>query len=139
MGILTAADMQIFPGKCLILTVQLCVPADCRVIVMCPCIYDTVLVIIVRQIITLFSGVKSKLQNLHTRIAGLLHKFDDRVGQKSKILRDHGLIPQLRLHRLEDIVTGTLLPVSELRRRIAVRNRIIFIETAEMIDPHYII
>ena len=37
------------------------------------------------QIIALFSGVKSKLQNLHTRIAGLLHKFDDRVGDELEV------------------------------------------------------
>ena len=53
------------------------------------CIHHTVVGIVVGKIITLFPGIKSKLQHLHARITALFQQVTDTVRNSSQILRDN--------------------------------------------------
>ena len=92
-----------------------------------------------RQVIALFSGIKSKLQHLHTRITGIFYQLKNRWCQKSQILRNNGNLSQCFFQCIEKIDTRSLFPVPEFCGLIPVRNGIILVKTTEMIDTYDII
>ena len=98
-----------------------------------------VLRVIVRQIIAVFSRIKRELQHLHAREAGLFHQPDNRRREESQIFRDDGLVSKLFPHLCKKLEAGALSPLSMLCCRIAVRNCVILVKTAEMIDPDNIV
>ncbi len=86
-----------------------------------------------------FSRIKCKLQHLHVRISGLLYQLTHRWRDKPKILSDDLLSSKGRLNGIEQLTAGPLAPLAEFCRGISVRDGIILIKTAEMIDADYII
>ena len=100
---------------------------------------NTVSLVIVRQIIALLTGVKSKLQHLHTRIAGLFYHFDHALGKISQVFCDDIHIAELFFDGVEQIHARSFFPVAALCRLITERDGIIFIKSAEMVDADSIV
>ena len=103
------------------------------------CIDHTVFIIVVRQIFTVISCIKSKLQDLHSRVTCLLHQTDHAGGQESEILRDDLLFAQFLLHHSKQFIARSLLPVTVLCRRISVRHEPVLVESPEMVDTEHIV
>ena len=105
-------------------------------------INHTVVCIIMRQIIAGISGIagiKSELDYLHIGISALLHKTLHRICHKAKILCNNVFLSQSLGNGAEQIHSRSFFPPAALRSLISIRNCIIFIKTAEMIDTDNII
>ena len=92
-----------------------------------------------RQIIALLAGIEGKLQHLHARIPGLLHKPDHRRRQIPEVLGDDRTISQRFLQRVEQGIPGSCRPFSIDRGLLPVRDLVILVKTAEVIDPYDVI
>ena len=84
------------------------------IVVMGSGIDHTVFIIIVGQIIAVIARIKSKLQDLHSRVACPIHQSDHAGSQESEILRDDLLFTQLLLHHSKQFIARSLLPVPGL-------------------------
>ena len=93
-----------------------------------------VMVIIVRQIIALLSGVECELQDLHSRIPGILNELPYAVGDITQILGDDFDISELFLDCLEERDARSFDPFSVPGCLFAVRNLIKLIKCTEVID-----
>lgn len=102
--------MQIVNCQLFILRCQFIIPAHYSIVIMCARIYHTVSFVIVRQIVTFFPGVKSKLQHLHARIAAFLQHPSHAVCQKAEIFCNDRQIAKLLSDRTKQIHSRTLLP-----------------------------
>ena len=80
------------------------------------------------------TAIKSKLQHLHSRIAGVLQKLMYRGGKKAKILCNDLPLAQCLLHGAEQLDAGAFLPVALCRSLAAVGDGEILIEPAEVVD-----
>ena len=90
----------------------------------------------VREISIAGTRVKRKLQDFHTREAGIRHKPPDLICDDAEILRDDrelfspGIFPE----RIKECDTRSLFPFSIYCGFLAIRKRIIAFEAAEMVD-----
>ena len=96
------------------------------------------MIIIVREIIALLAGVKGELKDFHSREARILYQLADRRCDVAEILRNDMNIAELLLYLPEEAHAGALDPFAVLRGLLAVRDLVILIERAEMIDAEYI-
>ena len=104
-----------------------------------PCVYNAIPIIAVRQIVCLLPGVKGKLQDLHAGISAVLQKLHHGICQEAQILRNDSLFSETILKHPEQLHPGTFLPMAVYGSLRPVGNAVIFIETAEMVNPHYIV
>ena len=121
------------------MAVKIFQPSLCCFIVMGTCINHTVLFIFVRKIRAVFRTVKGKLQNLHSRKTTFLQHVHNRIRKDSKILCNHIQVLHLLLQHIKQSISGTFLPFAILCCLRAIRNRIILIKSAKMIDSRHII
>ena len=92
-----------------------------------------------RQIITVFPRIKRELKHFHPRESGLFHQPDNRRREKTEIFSNHRLVAKLFPHLGKKIKAGAFSPLSVLCCRVAVRNRVVLVEAAEMINPDDIV
>ena len=95
--------------------------------------------IIVRQIITVFSGIKRKLDQFHARESGILYHLDHRRSQITEIFHDDVQFAEFFFQCAEKIHARSFSPLTVSCRLIFSRNRIIGIKSTEMIDTDNII
>ena len=106
---------------------------------MCSCIHYRISVIVVRKVIAVLPGIKSKLQYFHTRKARILQHLPHRIRKESKILRNDRQLSQLLPQCPEQIHAGPRLPAAMLRCPISIGNGIVFIKSTKMVDPYHVI
>ena len=97
------------------------------------------MIIIMRQIITLLSGIKGKLQYLHSRISSIFYQLNHTLCKIPQILSNNIYVSQFFFYCLKQFNTRTFFPFSILCCFMTKRNCIIFIKTAEMVYPNHII
>ena len=98
--------------------------------------------IVVRQIVVGTAGIpriKRKFQHLHARKTAFLHQTAHRIRHIPKILGNDLLPAKSLLHFPEQVNARSLFPVSVHGRIFTVRNGIILVKAAEMIDAHDIV
>ena len=102
-------------------------------------IYYTVTIIAMRQIVAFLSGIESKFQHLHSGIAAIFQKFYNSRSLEAKIFRNDLLLAQSCVQSVEQLDSGSFLPMSVNSSLIAVRNAIIFVKSSEVINSYHII
>ena len=85
------------------------------------------------------SGVKSKLQDFHSRETAVMDKLANGICYIAKILRNDLLPAKDLLHFAEQIDPRTFFPVAANGIFRTVRNRKILIKTTEMVNSYHII
>ena len=106
------------------------------------CVCHTVLRIIVRKIIVGaagISGIKRKLQDLHSRESTVMDKLTHRICHIAKILRNDLLPAKGLLHFAEQIDPGTFFPVTANSIFRTIWNGKILVKATEMINSYHII
>ena len=104
-----------------------------------PGIYHTIGRILVRHVVAVFPGIKSKLKHLHTRITGCREKFTDAVGQKAEILSDNLLLTQNLINLVKKLDSRSFFPGTVYRCLFSVGNGIIFIKATKMVNSNHVI
>ena len=84
-------------------------------------------------------GVEGKFQHLHTGKATVPDKLADRIRNITQILRNYFMPAEIPFHTAEQIDSGAFFPVTIHRGGFSIRNGIVFIETAEMVNTGYIV
>ena len=85
------------------------------------------------------SGIKSELQNLHSRKSAVMDKLTNRICHITKILGNNLLPSKSLLYLAEQIDPRTFFPVTANSIFRTVRNGKILIKATEMVDPYHII
>ena len=123
--------IDVSAGKITVLIIEVFDPSARRLIVMRSGVDYAVMVIIVRQIIALLSGVECELQDLHARISGILNELPYAVGDITQILGDDFDISELFLDCLEERDARSFDPFSVPGCLFAVRNLIKLIKSLD--------
>ena len=102
------------------------------------CINDAVFVIIMRQILIIFTVVKSKLEYFHSRKVKALPQFCDGRGDNAEILRNNRKRAEFFFYCVKKPASGAFHPFPARCVGVSERYGIIAFKTAEMIYSQYI-
>ena len=114
-------------------------PSFCSFIIMSSCIHNTIMLIFIRKITAVFTSIKCKLQNLHSRISAFFQHVPHTVCKESKIFCNYAQLFYLTVKRMEQIHSRSLFPFSIFCSFIAKWDCIIFIKATEMINSNNVI
>ena len=114
-------------------------PAFGCFIIMCSCINDTVAVIFIWKITAVLTSIKSKLQYFHSRESTFFQHFQNTFCKESKILGDHAQLFDFFMQSAEQFHTRSLFPFTVFGSLIPIRDCIILIKSAKMVNTHNII
>ena len=121
------------------MTLKIFQPSLCCFIIMSSCIDNTVMFIFIREITTVLAAVKCKLKDFHSRISTVFQHFQDTLCKETKIFCNHTKLSNLFIQCMEEVKSRSFFPFTILCGLITIRDCIIFIKSAKMIDSYYII
>ena len=126
-------------GKIAVVVAALLDPGAGRRIVMCACVNDRILYVVVGQIVAGLTGIKGKLQHLHARISCAGQKLFGSRGDIAQVLRDDPYISEFLLDCAEEIKAGAFDDFAVLGCLVAVRNLVVFRKAVEVVDADHIV
>ena len=134
--------IQVCSDMSLLFLIQTCEPAVNSLVVVCSCVNNTVVDIVVRQIFigtADICGVKCELKNLHVRETAVFHKLANALCHKAEILCDEFSLAKLSCKSIEQIHTRTVFPMTVKCFSGTCRDREVLVKTSEVIDTNHIV
>ena len=113
-------------------------PAKGRIIVVSPCINDTVGGVVLRQIRIVRAGIEGKLQDLHSRQAKIVAQFLHLRGDDPEVFGDDRHLWVQCLQIFKKFAARDLLPVTVLSSCLIGRDRPACLESPEMVNTDHV-